>query len=45
MFGLYDGIPKILEKAVKLFGATQERVRQIEVKALKRLRKLFRFKF
>lgn len=45
MFGLYDRIPKILEKAAKLFGAIQEIVRQIEVKALRRLRKPFRFKF
>ena len=37
-FGLEDGCPKTLEEVGKLFCVTRERIRQIEVKALKKLR-------
>lgn len=37
-FGFYDGHPKTLEEIGQRFGVTRERVRQIEVKALKKLR-------
>jgi RNA polymerase primary sigma factor len=38
-FGLYDGQPRTLEELGALFGVTRERVRQIEVKALEKLRR------
>jgi RNA polymerase primary sigma factor len=38
-FGL-DGEPQTLEKIGKVFGVTRERVRQIEAKALKKLKRL-----
>ncbi|MBR6690320.1 MAG: sigma-70 family RNA polymerase sigma factor [Bacilli bacterium] len=37
-FGLEDDIPLTLEQVGKIFNVTRERVRQIEAKALKRLR-------
>ena len=37
-FGLTDGCPKTLEDVGKAFGVTRERIRQIEAKALKKLR-------
>lgn len=37
-FGLDDNEPKTLEKVGKVFGVTRERIRQIESKALKKLR-------
>lgn len=37
-FGLNDGLPKTLEEVGQLFNITRERVRQIEAKALKKLR-------
>jgi RNA polymerase primary sigma factor len=39
-FGLRDGEPKTLEAVGEMFGVTRERIRQIEVKALQRLRKV-----
>ena len=37
-YGLDDGSPKTLEEAGKVFNVTRERIRQIEVKALRKLR-------
>ena len=37
-FGFYDGIPKELEEVAKEYGVTRERIRQIEAKALRKLR-------
>jgi len=37
-FGMYDGVPKTLEEVGKTYGITRERIRQIEAKALKKLR-------
>jgi RNA polymerase primary sigma factor len=39
-FGLRDGEPKTLEVIGESFGVTRERIRQIEVKALQRLRRV-----
>jgi RNA polymerase primary sigma factor len=39
-FGLRDGEPHTLEAIGDMFGVTRERIRQIEVKALQRLRKV-----
>ena len=36
-YGLEDGDPKTLEEIGRRLGLTRERVRQIEVEALKRL--------
>lgn len=50
-YGLDDGSPKTLEEVGKIFKVTRERIRQIEVKALRKLkhpsrkRKLEDFKF
>lgn len=41
-FGFDDGNPKTLEQIGNEFGVTRERIRQIEVKALRRLRHPFR---
>ncbi|MGG4489731.1 sigma-70 family RNA polymerase sigma factor [Metabacillus idriensis] len=38
-FGLIDGTEKTLEQIGKIFGVTRERIRQIEAKALKSLRR------
>ena len=43
-FGLVDGHPKDLEEVGKIFGVTRERVRQIEAKALRKLRHPSRLK-
>lgn len=37
-FGLYDGRPRTLEEVGKEFNVTRERIRQIEAKALRKLR-------
>lgn len=37
-FGLEDGKPRTLEEVGKVFGITRERIRQIEVKSLRKLR-------
>jgi RNA polymerase primary sigma factor len=39
-FGLRDGEPRTLESIGEQFGVTRERIRQVEVKALQRLRKV-----
>lgn len=43
-FGLEDGEPKTLEEIGKVIGVTRERIRQIEAKALKKLRKSSKLK-
>ena len=37
-FGLYDGHPRTLEEVGREYSVTRERIRQIQVKALKKLR-------
>ena len=37
-FGLDDGRPKTLEEVGRMFQVTRERIRQIEAKALRKLR-------
>ena len=37
-FGLEDGHPRTLEEVGTEFGVTRERIRQIEAKALRKLR-------
>ena len=37
-FGLDDGVTRTLEQVSKYFGVTRERIRQIESKALRRIR-------
>jgi len=43
-FGLGDGYPRTLEEVGHMFGVTRERIRQIEAKALKKLRNPARMK-
>ena len=43
-FGIGDGCPRTLEEVGKIFSVTRERVRQIEAKALKKLRHPIRAK-
>ena len=43
-FGLADGEPKTLEEVGQIFDLTKERIRQIEAKALRKLRNPFRAK-
>ncbi|MBQ8218251.1 MAG: sigma-70 family RNA polymerase sigma factor [Bacilli bacterium] len=46
-FGIYDGFPKTLQEIADIYGVSRERVRQIETKAIKKLRRshTFRRKF
>lgn len=37
-FGLIDGTPRTLEEVGKEFDVTRERIRQIEAKALRKLK-------
>jgi RNA polymerase primary sigma factor len=39
-FGLEDGVTHTLEEVGKIFGVTRERIRQIQAKALEKIRKL-----
>jgi RNA polymerase primary sigma factor len=41
-FGLDDGIPLTLDETGRRFGLTRERIRQIEVSALKKLKKMLK---
>ena len=43
-FGLEDGHPRTLEEVGKEFKVTRERIRQIEAKALRKLRNPVRSK-
>ena len=43
-FGLRDGHPRTLEEVGKIFNVTRERIRQIEAKALRKLRNPVRSK-
>jgi len=39
-FGLDDGVSKTLEEVGQEFGVTRERIRQIQAKALEKIRRL-----
>ncbi len=44
-FGLRDGVSRTLEEVGRQFNVTRERIRQIEAKALRKLRQPSRYKF
>lgn len=44
-YGLKDGRPRTLEEVGRVFGVTRERIRQIEAKALTKLKKSGRHKY
>ncbi len=44
-FGLRDGVSRTLEEVGKQFNVTRERIRQIEAKALRKLRQPSRYKY
>jgi RNA polymerase primary sigma factor len=41
-FGIYDGIDHTYANIAQLFGVTSERIRQVEAKALRKLRHPYR---
>ena len=43
-FGLVDGHPRTLEVVGNEFGVTRERIRQIEAKALRKLKQVGQYK-
>ena len=43
-YGLYDGRYRTLEQVGQVFGVTRERIRQIELKALCKIRKKIKLK-
>lgn len=43
-YGIYDGIDRTLEEVGNIFGVTRERIRQIESKAIKKLKRSRKFK-
>lgn len=40
-YGLEDGVPKTLQEVGDYFGVTRERIRQLELKAIHNLRRMF----
>lgn len=44
-FGIKDGMSRTLEEVGKKFNVTRERIRQIEAKALRKLRQPSRYKY
>ena len=43
-FGIYDNQPRTLQEVAEIFGVTRERIRQIEAKVIKKLRRSATFK-